>query len=95
MSLPIPNRTSVPVVVEAATYDGTGSAANLGVMCNRVFVSVLSGIALVGLDGTSTSKFVKLPSGSVFNWPVATSKVWVKGSGGDTEVCIVGGAMES
>ena len=95
MSLPIPNRTSTPVVVEAATYNGTGSAADLGGMCNRVFVSVLSGTALVGLDGTSTGKFVKLPSGSTFDWPVATSKVWVKGSVGDTEVCIIGGVVES
>ena len=101
MSLPILSKTFTPIVIERTTYDATGVNvpfidAHLGVATLVTFVSlfVYSGTALVNLNGVSSGKFVELPAGTPFDYPVGTSSIWVKGKGGSCDVGIVAGQAQ-
>jgi hypothetical protein len=101
MSLPLPARTRLPIVVPKTLYNATGVIVSFddpGTPVHEQVVSVsimcYSGVALVNLDGLAAGPFIELPAGSSFDFEVATQQVFVKASGGTCEIAIVAAKYE-
>lgn len=84
-----PNSAFVPFVSERATYTITGASIVPPRKLVYVTMKVYTGNALVSLDGDPAGKFVEVDDGEGFSLPVSTHSLYIKGLGGDCEVCVV------
>lgn len=86
----------VPFTSPRGSYDTTGrpvSFRNPGdqspTRTTHVSFVVYTGTALIALDGNSAGPFVELEEKGVFDFPIETECVYIKGKGGTAEVCVV------